>query len=114
MRSNKSKSALYQGAALNTCAKNAGPEYIPYENLANAVVKQAVRDWQDAYIDIFCDMSNNKAKWRKQDCELFFHSEWYKMLTKIDGNYIINMAKKQVIENDYRRFWYHPKNKDDI
>lgn len=101
--------ALYQGSVLNTCAKNTGPEAVPYENLANAIVKQAVRDWQDAYIDIYYSCKIEDARWRKKECEKFFHGEWIKMLTKVDGEYLIKMAKQQVIDNEYRRFWYHPR-----
>lgn len=106
-KSSKAKMALYQGSVLNTCAKNTGPECVPYENLANAVVKQAVRDWQDAYIDLY--FGSDRTAWRKKECEKFFKGEWIKMLTKVDGEYLIKMAKQQVIDNEYRRFWYHPR-----
>lgn len=107
-KSAKSKMALFQGSLLNTCAKNTGPEAVPYENLANAIVKQAVRDWQDGYIDLY--FGSDRTAWRMKECERFFHGEWIKMLTKVDGDYLLKLAKQQVIEHDYTRFWYHPRN----
>lgn len=106
MKSNNAN-GLYQRSTLSTCATNAGTTFLPYENLANAIVKQAVRDWQDAYIDIHNGL--HKDEWRLKECERFFKGEWIKMLTKIDGKYLLKLAKEQVIEYDFQRFWYNPR-----
>lgn len=100
---------LYQHSRLNTCGKVAGDRYRPYEDLANAIVKQAVRDWQDAYIDLYYGCRITKALRKVAECERFLLGEWVKMLTNVDGRYLLKLAKKQVIENEYTRFWYNPR-----
>ena len=51
----------------------------PYENLANAIVVQAAKDYIDA-----------RDEWRLQTIERFFLSDYFKLLTEIDPVWLIN------------------------
>ena len=50
----------------------------PYENLANAIILQAVKDYSRGY--------------RKTECLNFFNSDWYKALTELPSESIIRIA----------------------
>lgn len=56
-------------------------------NLTNAIVLQACKDYRTA------------LKWDDRatirEIERFFRSEWYKMLTTIDGEFLIDKLKKE-------------------
>ena len=56
----------------------------PYDNLANAVIMQAVRD------DRKCQ--NPEIL---QELEQFFLSDWFMMLTKVDGTMILERLRKE-------------------
>lgn len=48
-----------------------------YENLANAIILQAVKDYPS----------------RTKDVENFFHSDWFSVLTNISPDYIIKVCQ---------------------
>lgn len=67
----------------------------PYESLANAIVIQAAKDYKTAY---------KKSKKRSQcketqrelaDLESFFRSDWYRTLTSVDGEMIMERIRKE-------------------
>ena len=54
---------------------------LPYENLANAIILQATKDYRDA-----------KRKHDQQEISFitkFFRSQWFTQLTKVDPEYIL-------------------------
>ena len=53
-----------------------------YENLANAIILQAMKDYVDGY--------------RTEECRKFFKSDWFKTLTNIDGDYIIKLCNSGI------------------
>lgn len=59
----------------------------PYQNLANAIIAVAADDYRTALKD------NNE--WLRSSIERFFDSEWYKVLTNIDGKYLIERLQKE-------------------
>ena len=60
-----------------------------YEALANAVILQAVRDWRDA-CRINRSYPENFAEERKrEDIERFFRSDWFSVLTNLDGRLLL-------------------------
>lgn len=67
----------------------------PYENLANAIVLQAVKDYRDALKRLKKKPSNKAAMADALACERFFHSGWYKTLTNVDGEYLINKLREE-------------------
>ena len=56
----------------------------PYENLANAIIMQAVKEYR-----------RTRHEGARLELENFFRSEWFKVLTTADGNYIIKMLRKE-------------------
>ena len=70
---------------------------IAYQNLQNAIVLQAVEDYRNAL--------NGKTYTRKikpaeiiEECEKFFRSDYYRHLTKLNGEWLIEQLKKEHIE----------------
>ncbi len=66
-----------------------------YENLANAIVLQAVRDYRTALKSLKMNPSNKSAKIEKENIERFFWSDWYKVLTSVDGESLIRVLRKE-------------------
>ena len=68
----------------------------PYENLANAVVLQAVKDYRDAVRKLFRGKRNIMAEQRKTECEVFFKSQYFNVFTTLDGNALLSQLEKEV------------------
>ena len=64
-----------------------------YRNLANAVILQAVFDYRNALDGV----SYNRFPPEKiaRDIEKFFLSEYFEMLTKVKGQYLIDKLKQE-------------------
>ena len=62
-----------------------------YENLANAIVEQAVKDYRAA------KRTGNSG--RIASIRRFFRSDWFRTLTDVDGEYLIRKLDKEA-END--------------
>lgn len=60
-----------------------------YQELANAIVLSAVKDYRDALKKLKRNPDYRPAKDMKAECETFFRSDWYKTLTSIDGEMLI-------------------------
>ena len=56
----------------------------PYENLANAIVLQAVKDYR---------LTDDEAE--LAEIERFFRSDWYGVLTDVDPEYLIRRLRKE-------------------
>lgn len=67
----------------------------PYENLANAIVLQAVKNYRDALKRLKKKPSNQSAMSDAMECERFFRSDWYKALTSVDGEYLIQKLREE-------------------
>lgn len=61
-----------------------------YENLANAIVAQAVDDYRRL---LRGKRVQNKVT--KKDCEKFFLSQWFESLTQVDGKKILKRLQKE-------------------
>lgn len=59
-----------------------------YEEFANAIIIQAVKDYRQA-----------KTPQAKREIKRFFKSEWYKMLTNADGDMIIKKLELEDKKN---------------
>lgn len=66
------------------------------ENLANAIVLQAVKDYRDALNKLQKYPRNADARAMKNDCEKFFRSSWYQTLTSVDGEMLMQKLKAEV------------------
>lgn len=62
-----------------------------YEELANNIVIQAVKDYKNAL-----GGESIKDKRTVKECELFFRSGWFALLTKVDGEMLIQKIKQEV------------------
>ena len=60
-----------------------------YENLAHAIILQAVKDYRKALKILKRQPRNKDAKATAEECERFFLSKWFTTLTNIDGKVLI-------------------------
>ncbi len=56
----------------------------PYENLANAIVLSAVRDYRN---------SSNEDEIKS--IERFFRSDWFSVLTSVDAEFLIRTLREE-------------------
>ena len=70
----------------------------PYQDLANAIILMAVKDYRDALKKLKKRPSYGPAKDMKNEVERFFRSDWYRELTSIDGNVLIKNLQAEVSE----------------
>ena len=70
----------------------------PYEQLANAIVLQAVSDYRRALRKVKKNPKNREAIEDTLQLEKFFRSEWYQVLTSVDGEYLIEKLREEVSE----------------
>ena len=66
-----------------------------YQNLANAIILQAVKDWRDAVRRLKKKPNNKQALEEKEACEKFFLSEWFDILTDIYGADLLRKLKEE-------------------
>ena len=67
----------------------------PYEDLANGIVLQAVKDWRKAVRTLKKRPRYEPAKQMRNECERFFRSEWFEALTSVDGSVILRKLKQE-------------------
>ena len=70
----------------------------PYEKLANAIILQAVSDYRRALRKVKKKPKNRDAIDGALQIERFFRSEWYQVLTSVDGEYLIEKLHEEVSE----------------
>lgn len=73
---------------LNTCD--------PYEQLANAIVIAAAKDYRAAIKKLARGRKCQAALDMKEECLRFFRSGWFKTLTEIDPEYLIKKLDEEV------------------
>lgn len=66
----------------------------PYENLANSIIVQAVYDYCHAQEALKKDPRNKHALWTLRECEAFFQSRWFGVLTTIRGLGLVELCNK--------------------
>ena len=67
-----------------------------YEDLANAIILQAVKDYRMALKSLKANSSNRTAQADKVEIERFFRSQWYSALTDVNGEMLIRSLQKEV------------------
>ena len=67
-----------------------------YENLANAIILQAVKDYRMALKSLKANSRNRTAQADKRENERFFRSQWYSALTDVDGEMLIRSLQMEV------------------
>ena len=67
-----------------------------YQELAAAVVLQAVKDYRTAIRRLKREPEHRGAKRRIREIECFIRSRWYIMLTDIDPDDLISQMRKEM------------------
>lgn len=67
-----------------------------YENLANAIILQAVKDYRMALKSLKANPRNRTAMADKDEIERFFRSDWFSVLTSVDGEMLIRSLQLEV------------------
>lgn len=67
---------------------------VGFENLANAIITQAVMDYRKALTVLEKRPGDEYAQKRCAAFERFFHSEYFQILSNIDPDYLIEQTKK--------------------
>ncbi len=68
----------------------------PYENLANAIILQGVKDYRAAGKKLKRNPKNKDAKLMVEDCERFFCSDWFGQLTSVDGKLLLKKLQEEL------------------
>lgn len=68
----------------------------PCEELANAIIIQACRDYRESLIMLRRHPRDTQAKQTAAECESFFRSEWFGLLTNLDGIVLMQKIKREV------------------
>lgn len=78
--------------------------YDPYEEVANAIVIQACNDYKNAYRRSLHKVGiAGEADEELAELEEFFCSDWYKKLTEVDGEYLMERLRNEVLEKGKKR-----------
>ena len=56
----------------------------PYQTLANAIIIQAIKDYRKALRQLERNSKYEPALSRKRECERFFRSEWFQVLSCVE------------------------------
>lgn len=67
----------------------------PWERLANAVVTLAVDDYRTAAKKLKKNPANESADTDIRKLNRFFRSQWFQVLTDVDGDYLLSRLKKE-------------------
>ena len=68
----------------------------PYEDLANAIVLLAVKDYRDALKKLMKHPRHESAKHTKAEVERFLRSDWYRELTAVEPEILLRKLKEEV------------------
>ena len=68
----------------------------PYENLANAIILQAAKDYRAALKRTHHHPHDRDAAIKRAECERFFRSGWFGMLTSLDAEELIRRLQMEV------------------
>lgn len=73
----------------------------PETLLAHAIVLRAVDDWRAAY-RLYLRSNYGAGRLETAECERFFRSKWFLLLSNLDGEALIRRLRAEEDEN-YRR-----------
>lgn len=68
----------------------------PYQELANAIVVLASKDYTVAVKKLDRGRKNEAAQRTKDECLRFFRSAWFRRLTEIDPEFLIKKLNSEV------------------
>jgi len=67
----------------------------PYEELANAIVLAAVKDYRKALKTLKKNPTSRSALDMKAECERFFLSQYFQILTSVDGERLMRKLQEE-------------------
>lgn len=67
-----------------------------YTELANAIIIQAVKDYRKALKTLKRHPRYEPARAMVAEVEEFFHSDWYRVLTSVDGDMLIRKIRREI------------------
>ena len=67
-----------------------------WENLANAIIVCAVKDYAKAYNYMLRFPESTTAQEEVRRLERFFFGEWYAKLTDLDPHYLLDRLKEEI------------------
>ena len=68
-----------------------------YENLANAIIIQAAKDYRAASKALKKPSGGMAALKTVRECERFFRSDWFRSLTSVDGRAVLEQLRKEAL-----------------
>jgi hypothetical protein len=71
------------------------PELDPYQELANAIVIMAAKDYRHALRIQRRNPDSQAARIKIDEIERFFRSDWYRLLTDVDGEILIKKLREE-------------------
>lgn len=69
----------------------------PYEKLANAIIIQASKDYMTNLRKKKRNPGSASAEHDIKECERFFRSDWYQVLTSVDGEYLMDRLRREAL-----------------
>jgi len=66
-----------------------------YENLANAVIEQAVKDYRQARVKLTKDAEDVMALKIRRETERFFRSAWFGQQTTLGGELLLEKLEEE-------------------
>ena len=73
-----------------------------YEELAQAIVIQAADDYRQSYFSILENPRDKDARSEVEAIGRFFLSDWYRMMTRVDGAFLMGKLRTEV-EHKFKR-----------
>ena len=67
----------------------------PYEELANAIVEQAAKDYREIRRKLRKNPNDMTARGQMGEVVKFFHSRWFGILTDANPDYILEQLKEE-------------------
>ena len=67
----------------------------PYEELANAIVEQAAKDYREMRRKLKKNPNDMTARGQMGEVVKFFHSRWFGILTDANPDYILEQLKEE-------------------
>ena len=68
----------------------------PYEDLAQAIILQAVKDYRQNNNKMVDEPDDPKNQKRRQELEKFFLSSWFAILTDLDGRHLLHRLQAEM------------------
>ena len=69
-----------------------------YERLANAIILKAVEDYRSYRKVLAREPDNVRVQAQFNQCEEFFLSDWFQVLSDVDGAFILKRLKEEEVK----------------